>query len=102
MMVTELFYIRGVTREGQEVWYQGGSEWVSTDKARAMPFRSLKAARTRAKIMNRRTSEHGVHFMAPNPDTDRETEIELEGDTARMRALGHETIAKFEREEAEE
>ena len=62
-----LYPIRGITRDGTEVWYTGraGEGFVSADKAQAFYGFYLAGARACATRLNRMTEIHGIRFVVP-------------------------------------
>ena len=62
--------IRGVTPEGNEVFFTGraGSMFVSGNKNEAFTGFSLEGARRKAKALNEATCLHGIRFVAVSPE----------------------------------
>ena len=65
-MVETKQIVRGLTRDGSEVWYTGraGSGFVAGTKSEAFPYASQVGARRSAMTLNRATLLHGIHFVA--------------------------------------
>jgi hypothetical protein len=59
------YYLRGLNQQGTEVFYTGlaGDAWVSRNRAQAIHYGDLAAARGQARQFNRAVSEHGVWFL---------------------------------------
>jgi hypothetical protein len=57
--------VRGLTRDGKEVFYTGraGDAFVSPDRFQAFECETIATARERAKRFNRYTEIHGIHFI---------------------------------------
>lgn len=64
-MDSTMFIIRGVTRDGKEVFYTGktGETWVSMSRSASFGYVSQQVARNRALGFNRMTGIHGIHFI---------------------------------------
>lgn len=73
-MPQENIVLRGVTKDGDVVFYTGRvnsvnkpSNWVSSDPNQAFQY-SIQRARNRATSFNEFTAIHGIHFIAVEYD----------------------------------
>lgn len=62
----QMFIVRGVTQEGNEVFYTGkaGDKFTSPLRTASFGYVSQLQARHRAKCLNSMTAVHGVWFIA--------------------------------------
>ena len=60
------YMIRGITKEGKEVFYTGraGEGWVHPNPGEAFRPYSKEGAQRKAAQFNRMTAVHGVRFVA--------------------------------------
>jgi len=62
----EQYYVRGIDRDGDELFYTGraGAGFAHWDRAKAFLYDSKQAAQTRAKNLNLGMELHGIRFIA--------------------------------------
>lgn len=60
------FLVRGMTKDGVEVFYTGraGDVFVNKNKDEAFDYHTLEGAQRVAMRFNEITSVHGIHFIA--------------------------------------
>lgn len=63
------YILRGITRDGDVVFYTGGAgdRWLTPNKAEAFRYSTLSTAQNRALRFNEMEPVHGVRFLAGPP-----------------------------------
>lgn len=63
--MNSMFIIRGVTRDGLEVFYTGkaGQEFTTDKRGASFGYVSKTVAQHRAMNLNKMTQIHGIHFI---------------------------------------